>query len=48
MLLIKTKGNREVIATKSKSFLQLVDGKIQDVNGDQLKVAYKNNLKIKE
>jgi DNA-directed RNA polymerase II subunit RPB1 len=39
MLLIKTKGNREVIATKAKSFLQLVDGKIQDVNGDQLKVG---------
>ena len=39
MLLIKTKGNREVIATKAKSFLQLIDGKIQDVNGDQLKVG---------
>jgi DNA-directed RNA polymerase II subunit RPB1 len=39
MLRIKTKGNREVIATKAKSFLQLVDGKIQDVNGDQLKVG---------
>lgn len=39
MLLIRTQGNREVIATKAKSFLQLIDGKIQDVNGDQLKVG---------
>jgi DNA-directed RNA polymerase II subunit RPB1 len=39
MLLIKTIGNREVIATKAKSFLQLVNGKIQDVNGDQLKIG---------
>jgi hypothetical protein len=38
-LLVKTLGNREVIATKAKSFLQLIDGKIQDVNGDQLKIG---------
>ena len=39
MLSINTKKNRKVIATKAKSFLQLIDGKIQPVNGDQLKVG---------
>jgi len=39
MLEIKTKGNRAVIATKAKSFLQCVDGKILPVNGDELKVG---------
>lgn len=39
MLKITTSGNREVIATKAKSFLQLVDGKIQGVNGKDLKVG---------
>jgi len=39
MLKIITEGNREVIATKAKSFLQLVDSKIQGVNGKDLKVG---------
>lgn len=39
MLKVTTKGNREVIATKAKSFLQLIDGKIQGVNGAELKVG---------
>jgi DNA-directed RNA polymerase beta' subunit len=39
MLKIITKGCREVIATKAKSFLQLVDGKIIGVNGKDLKVG---------
>ena len=39
MLKVTTKGNREVIATKAKSFLQLIDGKIQGVNGKDLKVG---------
>lgn len=39
MLKVTTKGNREVIATKAKSFLQLVDGKIQQVHGKDLKVG---------
>jgi len=39
MLKVITKGNREVIATKAKSFLQLIDGKIQGVNGKDLKVG---------
>ena len=39
MLKIKTDGCREVIATKAKSFLQLIDGKIQGVNGSELKVG---------
>ncbi|MEI8087389.1 MAG: hypothetical protein WCG93_14360, partial [Paludibacter sp.] len=40
MLKVITKSNREVIATKAKSFLQLIDGKIQGVNGKDLKVGY--------
>ena len=39
MLRITTKENREVIATKAKSFLKLVDGKIVGVNGDTLRVG---------
>ena len=39
MLRVITKGNREMIATKAKSFLQLIDGKIQGVNGKDLKVG---------
>ena len=39
MLKITTKGCREVIATKAKSFLQLVDGKIIGVEGKGLKVG---------
>jgi intein/homing endonuclease len=39
MLKVTTKGNREVVATKAKSFLQLVDGKIVGVNGADLKVG---------
>ena len=39
MLKVTTKGCREVIATKAKSFLQLVDGKIIGVNGKDLKIG---------
>ena len=39
MLKIVTKGNREVIATKAKSFLQLRDGKIQAIEGAELRVG---------
>ena len=39
MLKVTTKGGREVTATKAKSFLQLVDGKIVGVNGKDLKVG---------
>ena len=39
MLKVTTKGNREIIATKAESFLQLIDGKIQGVNGSELKVG---------
>ena len=39
MLKIITDGNREVIATKAKSFLQLRDGKILDVAGSDLNVG---------
>ena len=39
MLKIKTEGKREVIATKAKSFLKLVYGKIIQVNGDTLHVG---------
>jgi len=39
MLKVTTKGCREVVATKAKSFLQLIDGKIQAVNGKDLKVG---------
>ena len=39
MLKIITQGNREVIATKAKSFLQLVDGKIIGVEGKELRIG---------
>ena len=39
MLKVTTKGNREVTATKAKSFLQLVDGKIIGVTGKDLNVG---------
>jgi hypothetical protein len=39
MLKVITKGNREVTATKAKSFLQLIYGKIQQVHGKDLKVG---------
>ena len=39
MLKITTNEEREVIATKAKSFLKLVNGKIIPVNGDSLKVG---------
>jgi len=39
MLKVTTKGNREITATKAKSFLQLIDGKIQGVNGKDLKIG---------
>ena len=39
MLKITTEEEREVIATKAKSFLKLVNGKIIPVDGDTLKVG---------
>jgi DNA-directed RNA polymerase beta' subunit len=39
MLKITTEDEREVIATKAKSFLKLVNGKIIGVDGDSLKVG---------
>ena len=39
MLKVTTKEQREVIATKVKSFLKLVNGKIKTINGDELKVG---------
>jgi DNA-directed RNA polymerase beta' subunit len=39
MLKITTKENREVIATKAKSFLKLINGKIIEAEGDTLKVG---------
>ena len=39
MLKVTTDGLREVIVTKAKSLLQLVDGKIQGVNGEDLRVG---------
>lgn len=39
MLKVTTKGNREIIATKAKSFLMLIDGKIQGIDGKNLKVG---------
>ena len=38
MIKVVTKNTREVIGTKSKSFLKLVNGKIIGVNGSELKV----------
>ena len=39
MLKVTTVEEREVIATKAKSFLKLVNGKVIPVNGDTLKVG---------
>ena len=39
MLKITTESNHEVIVTKAKSVLQLVDGKIQGVDGKDLRVG---------
>jgi len=39
MLKITTEEEREVIATKAKSFLKLINGKIIPVNGDELKIG---------
>jgi DNA-directed RNA polymerase beta' subunit len=39
MLKIKTEDGHEVIATKAKSFLQLINGKIQESAGSNLKVG---------
>jgi DNA-directed RNA polymerase beta' subunit len=39
MLKITTKEEREVIATKAKSFLKLINGKVTAVDGDTLKVG---------
>lgn len=39
MIKVTTKGNREIIATKAKSFLQLIHGKIQAINGSELIVG---------
>lgn len=39
MLKITTEYCKEITATKAKSFLQLVDGKIKEVYGDDLKVG---------
>jgi len=39
MVKITTCEEREVIATKAKSFLKLINGKIVPVNGDELKVG---------
>ena len=40
MIKVTTKGMREVIATKAKSFLQMIDGKLQACNGSDLKVGH--------
>ena len=39
LLKVTTEHGREVIATKAKSFLQLIDGKIDDAAGKDLKVG---------
>ena len=39
MLRVTTKGNRTVTATKAKSFLQLIDGEIKEIDGADLKVG---------
>ena len=39
MLKVTTKGNRTVTATKAKSFLQLIDGEIKEIDGADLKVG---------
>ncbi len=39
MIKVTTRGQREIIATKAKSFVQLINGKIQAINGSELKVG---------
>jgi DNA-directed RNA polymerase beta' subunit len=39
MIKVITKEQREIVATKAKSFLKLVNGKIVGVNGSELKVG---------
>jgi len=39
MLKVTTNENREVIATKAKSFLKLINGKIIEAEGSELKVG---------
>jgi len=48
MLKITTKEEREVIATKAKSFLKLINGKVQAVEGDTLKVGDYLPVSIKQ
>ena len=48
MLKITTKEEREVIATKAKSFLKLINGKVQAVDGDTLKVGDYLPVSIKQ
>jgi len=39
MVKVTTEHDREVIATKAKSFLMLQDGKITEINGDKIRVG---------
>ena len=39
LLKVKTEKEREVIATKAKSFLQVLDGKIQEAEGEKIAVG---------
>jgi DNA-directed RNA polymerase beta' subunit len=48
MLKITTKEEREVIATKAKSFLKLINGKVIAVDGDTLKVGDYLPVSIKQ
>ena len=48
MLKITTKEEREVIATKAKSFLKLINSKVQAVEGDTLKVGDYLPVSIKQ
>ena len=48
MLKITTKENREVIATKAKSFLKLINGKVCEAEGDTLKVGDYLPVSLKE
>jgi len=48
MLHVTTDEEREVVATKAKSFLKLIDGKIVAVNGSSLKVGDYLPVSIKQ
>jgi DNA-directed RNA polymerase beta' subunit len=48
MLHVTTDEEREVVATKAKSFLKLIDGKIIPVNGSSLKVGDYLPVSIKQ